>query len=689
MVNEGEDKCTHKCFVLDETPFSIDHSQFGGVQYDVNRPEHHIDPLDPRGTAFLTRRFSIENCCEEDKPYHGIFEYIGLMDPEDRYPVYKHVTEDIYLSAYPDVSESTQGSFMITQGPKESYTEIYGRIDNVTLLDFTNVFNHNEEWLIDNCITTNDMEEDQDVVRHRYAIGDEIGICDRVNDDGFDYINLWLHGGTYEAQDGSTLPYDVVFDCKDDINEGEEIWYDVDGDVFVIKIKSGEDRLIHAYDQSGASIHILLKDRRNELVGIDFETETEYGSYSGYGGYGGYGSYGSYGSYGGYGSYVSYGGYGQYGSYSGYGGYFCYGNEYLYYSNINPYCVGVIEYEILPECQGYEIDTEFYRVIDPVNTPITQLSDVVIGENVEIVRVQDINQDDFIIVSTPEMGEIEYCDYSSFYYGDESVVCNYTDNVTMSQVTHTMCDRIYKFVNINDGRIKLEHDQNVLVMEDLLKTNSNDLLTLCGGESSKTPIGTLLNMDGTFDTVYYDNEYQIISKPASQVKEGDYIVTTDECGVVLVESVVYDDYCDTTLFVDKYVIKYGSEFFAWYRPKEGYDTIYVNDQCVGCQLIECPCVDDIEITVDECVDDIDYEIDSPCVDDIDYEIDSPCVDDIVYGIEVPTTTTSTTEEPTTTTTTERVTTTTTTTTEEPTTTTTTTEAPCVDDIDYDVSNNLS
>lgn len=614
IINEGDSPETHDCFVLSNTPFSIDYSRFGGIQYDVNRPEHHVDLLDPRGTMFLTRYFMVEKCCDDDQPYHGKYEYIGLMDPVDRYPVYKHETEDIYLSAYPDAPESTTGSFMFTQGPKESYTEIYGRLDEVSLLDFTNVFTHNTEWIGDECITLNDIGTDIDVVRHRYAIGDEIGVCERVNDDGFDYIKLWLHGGTYEAQDGSDLPYEVVFDCHEEINEGEEIWYDSNDDVFIIKISSGVERIIHAYDQSGSPINIYIKERVNHLVCVEFESGIE--------------SVDGYGSYGSYGSYVSYGGYGQYGSYSGYGGYFCYGNEFLYYSNINPYCSGIVKYDLLEECQGYEVDTEMYKVTDPLNNPITNVDEIIVGENVDIVRVQDLVEGDQIIVAYPDMGEIDYCDYSAFYYGDESVVCNYTENIGMSEITFKMCGRIYKYVNINEGRVKLEYYQNVLVMEDMNKTNSNDLLTLCSQEASKEPIKKITNSDGTMSVVYYDNEYRVISKPSYQISEGDFIITTNQCGVIQVESVVYDDYCNEGLYVDKYNVKFDRGAFAWYRPKNGYDTIYVNDGCVPYCDFNPSCLDDFTYdicedpttttsTTQNCVDDITYQI---CIDDVEHII---------------------------------------------------------------------
>ena len=659
IINEGEgqDDCKDRCFVLENIPFSIDQSQFGGVHYDVNYPDHHIDMLDPRGTVFLTEKFEVVKCVDYDKVYHGTYQYVGGLDTIDRFPVYKHITEDIYLSCYPDAPESVNGDFMFTEGPKGSYTQIYGKLSDKNLLDFTNVFTHSLEWEIDDCITVDDLEEDQNVIRHRYATGDSIGICDRVNDDGFDYVKIWLHGGTFEAQDGTTLPYDMFFDCKEDLVEGETIWYDEAGDVFIVKIKSGENRLIHAYDQSGAPIHIYLKERNAMLVGLDFETDLEtIDEYGGYGQYGGYGGYGQYSGYGGYGDYTSYGGYGQYGGYGGYGGYFCYGNEYLFYSNINPYCVGRLDYEIRPECQGYLTDTEFYRVKGETIPYEITIDEVIVGENVETVRVQDINVGDLIIAASPNYGEMDFCDYSEFQYGNEGIVCNYTKNIKMVPVMSTSCGRIYKYININEGRVKVEFHHNILVLEDLNKTNSNDLLTTCYTEAPTKPIGTIYNLDGTPSQVFYDNEYQIISKPANEIGIGDYIITTEECGVIEVKSLVYDDYCDEGLFNDKYQIKFDEDMFAWYRPKDGYYTIYINDKCVPyCELI---CCDEIEM----------------CIDDI--TIGDICIDDISYVIgDVPTTTTSTTEEPTTTTSTTKDRTTTTSTTEEPITTTSTTEDP--------------
>ena len=658
IINEGEglDDCKDRCFILENIPFSIDQSQFGGVHYDVNHPDHHIDALDPRGTTFLTEKFEVVKCVDYDKVYHGTYEYVGGMDTIDRFPVYKHTTEDIYLSCYPDEPESVNGDFMFTEGPKGSYTQVYGKLRNKNLLDFTSVFTHTLEWEIDNCITVDDLEDDQSVIRHRYATGDSIGLCDRVNDNGFDYVRIWLHGGTFEAQDGSTLPYDMFFDCKEDLVDGETIWYDEGGDVFIVKVKSGENRLIHAYDQSGAPIHIYLKDRNSILVGLDFETDlSTVGEYGEYGEYGGYGQYGGYGGYGGYGSYTSYGGYGQYGGYGGYGGYFCYGNEYLFYSNINPYCVGSIDYEVRPECQGYLIDTEFYRVKDTLIPYEITVDEVVVGDNVETVRVQDINVGDLIIAASPNYGVMDYCDYSEFQYGNEGIVCDYTKNIKMVPVTSTSCGRIYKYININEGRVKVEFHHNILVLEDLNKTNSNDLLTTCYDEAPTKPIGSIYNLDGSSSQVFYDNEYRIISKPANEIGIGDYIITTEECGAIEVTSLVYDDYCGESLFNDKYQVKFDEDMFAWHKTKDGYDTIYINDKCVPyCELI---CCDEIEM----------------CVDDIGYVVSTTTTTVPVTTIGEQTTTTSTTEEQTTTTSTTEEQTTTTSTTEEQTTTTSTTE----------------
>jgi len=642
IINEGEglDDCKDRCFILENIPFSIDQSQFGGVHYDVNHPDHHIDALDPRGTTFLTEKFEVVKCVDYDKVYHGMYEYVGGMDTIDRFPVYKHITEDIYLSCYPDAPESVNGDFIFTQGPKGSYTQVYGKLTNKNLLDFTDVFTHTLEWEIDNCITVDDLEDDQSVIRHRYATGDSIGLCDRVNDNGFDYVKIWLHGGTFEAQDGSALPYDMFFDCKEDLVDGEMIRYDEGGDVFIVKIKSTENRLIHAYDQSGAPIHIYLKDRNPILVGLDYETDL-----STVGEAGEAGEYGGYGGYGGYGSYTSYGGYGQYGGYGGYGGYFCYGNEYLFYTNINPYCVGSIDYEVRPECQGYLTDTEFYRVKDTLIPYEITVDEVVVGDNVETVRVQDINVGDLIIAASPNYGVMDYCDYSEFQYGNEGIVCDYTKNIKMVPVTSTSCGRIYKYININEGRVKVEFHHNILVLEDLNKTNSNDLLTTCYDEAPTKPIGSIYNLDGSSAQVFYDNEYRIINKPANEIGIGDYIITTDECGAIEVTSLVYDDYCGESLFNDKYQVKFDEDMFAWHKTNDGYDTIYINDKCVPyCELI---CCDEIEM----CVDDIDYVVNN-------IPVTTTTTVPVTTTTTVPVTTTTTTV-PVTTTTTVPVTTTTT------------------------------
>lgn len=510
---------------------------------------------------------------------------------------------------------------------------------------------------------------------------------------GFDYIDLFLRGGTNRAQDGSVLPYEVIFDCREELDNGEEITYDPVEDKFTIKITTGKNRIIHAYDQSGAPIHILLKERGNEtptgercvntISGVAYEegnysvtvlppapkpcddnitgsvdegfdiesmtpqsepcddniTCTVYGrsdlnvtlasstggrsdgrsydcgsTYTGerYG----YGSYGEYNSYG-------------YGSDNEAGS--CEGtiegsvDEGFEINALTPrsqgrgsVCTGTLVYEILPECQGYEVDTELYRVIG--SNTIQSVEDIQVGVTVEPVMVQDINEGDFIVVSYPELGEISYPDYSAFYYGDETVVCNYTDNVAAVEITDVMCGRIYKYVNINNGDIKLEYHQNVLVLEDMFKTNSNDIIINCYEEAPTMPLDKVVNLNGPAGQMFYDNEYGMVSKAAHKVTEGDYIVTTDGCGVILVESVSYDDYCDDGLFVNKHMLKYQVNTYAWYKPKDGMDTIYVNDNCVSyciCDINENPnCTDIITHQTNVCLTDVAFEINYFCADDL-------------------------------------------------------------------------
>jgi len=652
LINEGEDNCTHECFVLDPTPFSIDLNRFGGIVYDVNRPEHHSDPLDPRGTIFLTRKLEVTGCDDIDRVFYGTYSYVPLMDSFDRFPVYKHDVEDIYISAYPNTPDGVDGSFIITQGPKGQTTENYGELNDVNILDFENIFKFQGSWAIDRDIKVLDIESDVDVVRHQYSTGDEVGICDRLNDDGFDYIKLYLHGGTYESQGGEVLPYEVEFDCKVIISKGEEITYDEKEDVFIIKIRSGSNKLIHAYDQSGAPIHIDIKERIDLLVGLDFESERwgiygSDGTYSNYGSclsHGNYGSYGDNGEYGGYGDYGNYSNYGEYGS-SGDGGYFCYGNEFLYYSNISPYCIGLIEYEVKRNCQGYEENVEVYKVVDADVSPILTISDIIIGDTVNIVNVQDVVEGDILISIRPLIGDMSYCDFSQFYYGDTSSVCNYTDDVVMNEVSEVQCGRIYKYVNINEGAVKIEYHHNVLVLENKSNTNFNELLYVCNEEAPTKPIGTLLDDNGNVVSLFFDNEYQIVEKFANDVQVGDYIITTNECGVIMVETIVFDDYCNEGLYVGKHVLNMKEELFIWVNPKEGKRTIYLKNSCENyCCDIECfnpiECDDDLEVEVYRplvCVDDLEFCI-NDCTDDISMDdftttttTTKECIDDISTG----------------------------------------------------------
>lgn len=621
IVNETEDNCEHSCYILGDTPFSIDTNRFGGVMYDNNNSNQNYDPLDPRGSIFLTRFLTVTDCdCDDanDQIHHGAYEYVPLMDSVDRYPVYKHVDKDIYLSAYPDEPNGTTGSFKITQGPKESFTYVYSEVTGMNLLNFESIFEVNGDWVGDGYTELSDIESDTQVIRHRYATGDRIGLCDILNDDGFDYIRLYLHGGTNEAQDGSILRYDVIFDGYEELNDGESIIYDEYDDVFIIKISRGENRLIHAYDQSGAPIHIHLKERRNEIIGVNYEfTDGDYDCYDSYGSYGMFTSYGMYGEYGGY------------NGYAGYGGYFSYGSS-GHYSEINPYCAGIIDFEVKENCQGYDVNSELYRVIDPTNRPVINVNDIVIGETVEVIRVQDVEMGDILVSANPNIQDMTFCDYSQFHYGDTSSVCEYTKDVKMSEVIERQTGRIYKYVNINDRRVNVEYHHWVLVLEDKNSTNVNDVYLKCNEEAPKKPLAELVNIDGSYGQVFYDSEYRIVEKRASDVSVGDYLITTNECGVILVESIGYDDYCNEELFVDKHVIITKEDYYVWHRPTEGYDTIYIKNMCES--YCECPdCIDDISY---DCVDDIEVTIETvgPCIDDIDVcieEYDCPD-DDITY-----------------------------------------------------------
>ena len=197
-----------------------------------------------------------------------------------------------------------------------------------------------------------------------------------------------------------------------------------------------------------------------------------------------------------------------------------------------------------------------------------------------------------------------------------------------------MCGRIYKYVNINNGDIKLEYHQNVLVLEDMFKTNSNDIIINCYEEAPTMPLDKVVNLNGPAGQMFYDNEYGMVSKAAHKVTEGDYIVTTDGCGVILVESVSYDDYCDDGLFVDKHMLKYQVNTYAWYKPKDGMDTIYVNDNCVSyciCDINENPnCTDIITHQINECVNDIGFEVFDGTVDcdDVITHVVDVCSDDL-------------------------------------------------------------
>ena len=102
IINEGEDACTHKDFVLSTIPFSIDSSETDGLVYDVNRPEHHIDLIDQRGTTFITRFLNVE--CQDPhlhELYIGQYEYMNGGLHWDGYPVFKHYCNNFYITAYP------------------------------------------------------------------------------------------------------------------------------------------------------------------------------------------------------------------------------------------------------------------------------------------------------------------------------------------------------------------------------------------------------------------------------------------------------------------------------------------------------------------------------------------------------------------------------------------------------------
>ena len=234
-------------------------------------------------------------------------------------------------------------------------------------------------------------------------------------------------------------------------------------------------------------------------------------------------------------------------------------------------------------------------------------------------------------------------------------------------------------------------------MVDKNCTNTEELFQNCLKDAPTKPLGLIetgidvTSDDNVFiDQITQDNKYEVTEKFAHEIVPGDMIIKWNGCGVIRVETVVHDDYCDSGLFVEKYYLPIEGKKFILHRPLDGQKDIFVKDVCHrNCEYICCE-GDDIVFEIDECSDDIEvfacFDECCPCCDDFSVFVNdlNDCIDDFDYFVdgetttttttELLTTTTSTTDSPTTTTTTTEVETTITSTTEVPTTTTTTTES---------------
>lgn len=303
--------------------------------------------------------------------------------------------------------------------------------------------------------------------------------------------------------------------------------------------------------------------------------------------------------------------------------------------NTNYMGVASFDYEVLPNCQGFIEGSEVYRVLDPINYPVTSWSDIkvkdkdcetevvvytpelelqiegscdpigaalmgtscdtptpqceknndminplftrffdtgllcdlkasyTIGnyicrdenmETVELVPVDEINNNDYILTADYIERNSEYCEMADFYYGNYDSIENLAFRVNMRQVKGVGSARVYKYVSVNQDELRIEHDHYV----------------------------------------YIKRENQFIMVTAENLKIGDFILNHQDFDVYEIKHLANDDFCHLC-YKDSYTTKY-------YLPINEDETIitrqnginlFLLDWCENhCNPLECVCLDE-------------------------------------------------------------------------------------------------